>query len=404
MKKRILAALLASLFCALAIVPMTVSADEAEKTLPEGLVINCVGDSITWGSGSTNKIDGKCDKNAYYPGQLEKLIGEDKCTIYVDAKPGASLLPDYAPGSISQGGYATVKDIMPSFSRTDLDVVILMLGTNDSKITATEKGTYKVGIWDKRGAAENFKAEYREMLDIYFNMESKPFVYCMLPPPALPNEVAPNYRITDANMKNEIIPIINEVIAECQAEGLPVGTIDIRSAFPDPETQQAELVKVLADGVHPNAAGYTIMAETIYKQMLSDTHTLSYSAEGVDDANNVPKGTTFFGNAEIKVKSTRGLVTKDGVANTGWSTEPNGAGTVYAEGDVISFSAGASDVTLYPVFAADATPEAGTPGENANQGAGINPVVLAVAIGGGVLFIALIAVGVVILKKNGKKA
>ena len=271
MTKRILSALLATLLCAFCIAPMCVYAEtsESSKTLPAGLVINCVGDSITWGSGSTNKIDGKCDKEAYYPGQLEKLIGSNNCTIYVDAKPGASLLPDFAPGSVSVGGYASVADIIPSFDREDLDIVILMLGTNDSKVTRTDNGVYKVGIWDVRGAAQNFEAEYKELLEIYFNMESKPFVYCMLPPPSLPEEVAPNYRITDANMKDEIIPIINKVVSEYQEQGYPVGTIDIRSAFPDPETEQDELVSVLADGVHPNAAGYTIMAETIYNQMLS---------------------------------------------------------------------------------------------------------------------------------------
>lgn len=416
MKTRILAFLFVALICATAFVP-AVFAESAEetttKTLPDDLVINVIGDSISWGSGSGDdrSTPGCYNAEKNYGGQLATLlnggvvptiegaktnnttyVGEN-FTLIVDAVPGTPLLPDFGVAQTSpfRGGYSAVPAIQEAFKQTgkraEADIIIFMLGTNDAKVTQGNT----IGIWDRRGFPEMFRSEYRKVLDKFNAMENKPYVYCMLPPPALPNEVAANYRITDANMKDGIIPTILEVVAECQAEGYSVSTIDLRSQFPDPIEEQAALVDIMNDGVHPNSKGYAIIAKTIYERILNDTHSLTYSAEGVDDPKSVPKGTSFFGNTTLKVKNTRGFVTKNGVACLGWTTEPNGAGTFYKEGEEITFTADMGDVTLYPVFT--------LPGENAGS---IDTTTIAIIAIGAVVVIGLFAIGFVILKKNKK--
>ncbi len=434
MKNRIFAALLAALICVVALLPMTAFAaaeEEAQKTLPQGLTIACVGDSITYGSGSANNTVKPGDKNDLqnYPGQLATLIGgtpsilgaseentnvifqNDTCTIYNDGKASTAVLNDPIAGEQFAKGALYVPTLVNSFARTDLDVVVLMLGTNDSKISATRaSGKYEQGNWDirftdhdntlgeiknadgntvvKPTPAQEFELRYRAILDKYLNMESQPYVYCMLPIPSLNNNVEKNYRISDENMREEINPLITSIVEDLQAEGKPVGLIDMRAQFPDPTTEEgaAELQKLLVDEVHPNSDGYKIMAETVYARLLEDTLALSYDRADADADAVIPKGATVFGSGTITIKNTRGLCTKNGVANIGWSTEPNGGGTVYEEGQEIELNTETGSITLYPVW-----------GESPS----ILPIILIVVFGL-ILIAGLFVGGILILKKNKK--
>ena len=450
MKTRIFAALLAALFCACCFAPMSVFAEAAEestKSLPEGLTIACVGDSITYGSGSAatdaNPTSVVKDDTKNYPAVLANLIGgeptitgggngttnvvfkNDKVTIYNDGKASTAVLNDSFAGDEFKNGALYVPTLMNSFERNDLDIVVLMLGTNDSKITdyrydkADKK--YEMGNWDPTSSthdrslgdildengnvvvrptpAQEFELRYRAILDKYFNMESAPYVYCMLPIPCASEgyeedkDYSKSYRISDKNMREEINPLITSIVEDLQAEGKPVGLIDMRSAFPDPtEDGVEELCKYLVDEVHPNPAGYEIMANTVYERLLADTHQVSYVVEDGDEGAVAPKPSLVFGDKEIVVKNTGGRLTKNGVANVGWSTEPNGEGTVYEEGAKISFKSGDSDITLYPVWG-----NAGSAGVG-----GGDSTTLIIAIVGGIAVIGLFAAGFVVLKKNKK--
>ena len=449
MKTRIFAALLAILFCACCFAPMSVFAEAAEestKSLPEGLTIACVGDSITYGSGSgatdANPTAVTKDDKKTYPGLLASLIGgesvvigggaqgstnvtfqNDKVTVYNDGKASTAVLSDQFAGDEFKKGALNVPTIQTALGRTDLDIVIFMLGTNDSKITDTrgDKGNkYEVGNWDTRFAthdtslgdvldaegnpvmnpspAQEFELRYRTILDKFFSMESAPYVYCMLPIPCASEgyeddkDYSKSYRISDKNMREEINPLITSIVEDLQKEGKPVGLIDMRAEFPDPtEVGPEKLCEYLVDEVHPNPAGYEIMANTVYERLIADTHQVSYVVEDGDEGAVAPKPSLVFGDKEIVVKSTRGRLTKNGVANVGWSTEPNGEGTVYEEGDKISFKSGDSDITLYPVW-----------GNAGSAGVSGDSTTLIIAIVGGIAVIGLFAAGFVILKKNKK--
>ena len=446
MKTRIFAALLAILFCACCFAPMSVFAEAAEestKSLPEGLTIACVGDSITYGSGSaataTDPTSVVKDDTKNYPAILANLIGgtptitgggngttnvtfqNEKVTIYNDGKASTAVLNDPIAGDEFAKGALNVPTLVNSFARQDLDIVVLMLGTNDSKISdfrgdkADKK--YEQGNWDTRTSThdttigealdadgnpllfytpkQEFELRYRAIIDKYLNMESAPYIYCMLPIPCASEgkeadqDYSKSYRISDKNMREEINPIITSIVEDLQKEGKPIGLIDMRAAFPDPTKDGVEeLCKYLVDEVHPNPDGYQIMAETVYERLLADTHQVSYVVEDGDEGAVAPKASVVFGDNEIVVKSTRGMLTKNGVANIGWSTEPNGEGTVYQEGEKIAFKSGDSDITLYPVWGSAPSGDA---------------TVLIIAIIGGIAVIGLFAAGAVVLKKNNKK-
>ena len=409
--KRLFSCLLVCVMITCALCPLTaVHAQNEGKT-----VIDCVGDSITWGSGSTNAIDGKRNQDMNYEGQLAKMLDEtcklsgegvytgDEYIIYNDSKPGASLLPDRAKGSISEGGYSSVKEITASFEREDVDIVILMLGTNDSKLTAYEKngypyttkaasngGTYKVGVWDNTtGGAENFEAAYRELLDIYFNMDSKPFVYVMLPPPAINGNMdRGNYRITDIIMRDEICPLIQSIADSLAKEGKPIAVIDQRSAFPDPDTDEgmAELLTLLADGVHPNQDGYAVMAETIYNALVSNMHHITFSAEGADDPAMIPPEVTVRSGNTVTLRNTRGRLTKGNQPILGWSLTENAKDPDVEDGGVFEIPAGEKEITLYAVFPPS------------------NSALIIIIIAAAVVVLGLVGTGIFVLKNPGKKS
>lgn len=386
MKLRILPALLALLLLALTLCPLAAVAADDE------IHIACVGDSITWGSGSTDKLDSK--QSNTYPQRLEAMLGEGyKVSSF--AKPGASVLPDKADGTVSFGGITTVPDIMRVFEETDIDIVILMMGTNDSKLTGpNDKGPVKEGVWDneKFGGPVNFKAKYTEFVNRLQAMDSNPFVFIMIPTPTLASGVNDKgvsgdcYRITYSVIRDDITPILREI-----AEEQGCGLIDQGAAFPDPTTPDGleELKTLLVDGVHPNSKGYAIMAQTVYDTLTSSMHTLTYSAQGLDEGVSVPKGGLYFSGQEVTVKKTGGRMTKNGYANLGWSTSADGS-NMMEEGT--TFKIADSDITLYAVFPAEA------------NSADSSTLIIIVAAAGAVLVIGFVVAGIVLLKRKPNNA
>jgi len=121
------------------------------------------------------------------------------------------------------------------------EVVLLMLGTNDSK----------VHNWRD---IEAYMRDYREMVTHYRSLRSNPVVYIMTPPRQF---LVRNKAVVYFDMSNEIVDEITKAIKFlAEAENLHV--IDINAATAShPEC-------FWLDGVHPNTAGARIIAETVY--------------------------------------------------------------------------------------------------------------------------------------------
>lgn len=192
--------------------------------------VYCVGDSITYGSGVEEEERELC----CYPAVLEQLLGTHyEVTNY--GISGKTLL--HVPEK-----YYRDTEYANNVLQQQPDVVIIMLGTNDSH---PER-------WD----AAAYKAEYRSFISDLQMLDSHPKIYVMAPPKAFPLEDGEIvYGINDEIIHNEIEPAVREV-----ADETGVTMIDLYAV-----TEKHP--EYFTDGVHPNRDGYAIVAQAVYEQM-----------------------------------------------------------------------------------------------------------------------------------------
>lgn len=190
--------------------------------------IVAIGDSITYGADPTNKILSKTT----YPAQLQRALGKNYRVLNYGVN-GATLVTSGDLPYRSTSFYKIINDVDP-------DIVLIMLGTNDSK----------PHNWD----AKTYKTQLKDFVSGQKSLLSHPQVYLMTPPAAYDN----SYGINKMVIRDEIYPIVKNVAAQTNTP-----YIDIYSATKNhPE--------YFPDGVHPNAAGYKIIAAKVYTALKKD--------------------------------------------------------------------------------------------------------------------------------------
>jgi lysophospholipase L1-like esterase len=117
------------------------------------------------------------------------------------------------------------------------DVVVIMLGTNDTKPEN----------W--KHFKTDFEKDYRDLIADFQKMASKPQIYLCLPP-----YIAKEGRwgINNDSTKEQI-PVVTKLAKE-----LKLGLIDVYSALEGHDD-------LIPDTVHPNTAGATRIAEAVVK-------------------------------------------------------------------------------------------------------------------------------------------
>lgn len=183
--------------------------------------IACIGDSITEGSGLSSTSES-------YPSQLQGLL-RTSYSVGNFGKAGSALL------KTSKGDYWT-ETVYKNALAWNPDVVIIKLGTNDSK----------AGNWVYKS---RFYNDYVDFINSFKSLPSKPKIYICYPLPAYDNR----YDIQEEVIKKEIIPIIKQVAKETNTT-----FIDLYTPFYGKK-------ELLPDGVHPNAAGAKYLAQEVYK-------------------------------------------------------------------------------------------------------------------------------------------
>jgi len=184
--------------------------------------VACIGDSITQGSGAEG---GKS-----YPSQLQEMLG-DKWKVGNFGVSGRTLL---RKGDYPYWNEQKYQDALKS----EPDVVIIMLGTNDTKPQN----------WKHEA---EFTSDYTDLVKSFQALPSKPRIYvcrpCPVPEPG-------NFGINEKNLK-EWIKRIDKLAKE-----IDLGLIDMHEAL----EKKPEL---LPDRVHPNTEGAAEMAGTAYKAL-----------------------------------------------------------------------------------------------------------------------------------------
>ena len=206
--------------------------------------IACVGDSITYGLGVIN------DRSNSWCSLVQKRLGEDYQTINYGLS-NRTLLKE---GNVSY----TKEDMWNKFLSSNSDIILFMLGTNDSKEIN----------WNKN----KFKIEYEEIVSKLKSLDNNPKIYIMVPPSVYIDYTSrgdPNNK----TIKEDIMPIIKDI-----GDRLNVEVIDLY-------TFTANNKSWFGDGIHPNKEGNKEIAEFVSKKI---TNELKYNLikDGYDDIKN----------------------------------------------------------------------------------------------------------------------
>ena len=183
----------------------------------DALRVACIGNSITDGFG----IDMAAQQG--YPAQLQQLLGSG----YNVRNYGVS-----SRTMLNKGDYPYMKEqAWRDAVAWHPDIVVIKLGTNDSK---PENWQYGAG----------YEQDLKAMLAALKGTK----VYLCTPIPAF----KPTWNISDSVIVNGIIPIIQKV-----AKKQKLQVIDLHTLF------AGDGDKMLGDGIHPNEKGARRMAEII---------------------------------------------------------------------------------------------------------------------------------------------
>jgi lysophospholipase L1-like esterase len=301
----------------------------AQPRMP-GYVL-CVGDSITAGTGASTP-------DMAYPAQLRTLFGGSAVVINY-GHSGATMLSTGDLPYANQSEYAAATSYASNIGAGSVVDVIIMLGTNDSKAYNWAPGGTSM--------AAQFAIDTAAMVAHFASFPSHPVVYLALPPDVYTN----TYGISGTVIHDQIIPILNQAAAD---SGIPV--IDVNT----PTTGHAEY---FTDGVHPNDAGYQVVAAIMQAGLLRvPAVALTAPSPGtvalgmpIDVAADASAGTVAIASVEFFAGATSlGVVTQAPFALT-WPDAPAGSTTLTAVATDTTTAAAASA----PVQIVVASPSSG---------------------------------------------
>lgn len=185
--------------------------------------IACVGDSITWGFPIVNR------RKYSYPALLQQRLGTDYEVRNFGQNDAAARFDADTP-------YVR-KSVYQKSLAWNPDVVLLMLGSNDTKRRNWEP--------------EIFRRDYKRIVESYLKLPSNPRVILIAPIQVHRVMGVPLLGLYPETMEGGVRPAIHEIAKEM---GLEI--VDLKDLFPD--------TKYCNDGVHPQREGARLMEDAIY--------------------------------------------------------------------------------------------------------------------------------------------
>ena len=185
--------------------------------------VACIGDSITWGFTLLNPWEQS------YPARLQGLLGPDyevRNYGYNDASARFDADTPYVKKKVYRDSLAW-----------EPDIVLLMLGTNDTKRRN----------WDP----DIFRRDYTRIVDAYLALPSAPRVVLIAPIRIFLPLRIPILGLYPETMETGVRPAIRDI---AQEKGLQF--VDLQDLFSD--------TRYCRDGVHPQATGARMLADAIH--------------------------------------------------------------------------------------------------------------------------------------------
>jgi lysophospholipase L1-like esterase len=173
------------------------------------------------------------------------------------------------------------------------DIVIIMLGSNDSK---PYNWIYQT----------NYVTDYEEMINQYRNLPSHPRIYLNT---LLTVYGAGNYDIVGPIVNGQLCPIIKQIAFD---EGLPV--IDVNTATEN-------MPQNFPDNIHPDIGGAKVVAQTVFSGLINAGET----APMIDCALNQPVFVSSVANGNVASNAV------DGDYTTMWSSAPPDNQWIYVD-------------------------------------------------------------------------
>jgi lysophospholipase L1-like esterase len=196
--------------------------------------VSCVGNSITYGYGLSNP------STQSYPSQLQVLLGTSFWTVGNFGDSGRTMLKSGGYSYWDSSSYTSALASNPNY-------IMLELGTNDAK-------TYN---WNNHG--NEFVSDYKEMIQIFQNLSSKPDVWIGLIPPG--QNISWSIPLTI--VRDSVNSRIKQIALQSG-----VGLIDIFDALGGNSSEWYNPTYFQTDSIHPTTAGAAIIAQKV-KEMLS---------------------------------------------------------------------------------------------------------------------------------------
>jgi lysophospholipase L1-like esterase len=209
--------------------PDTVTENKTRYAAAFNTKVVCVGDSITEGI----FVGGRT-----YPYYLQSKLGNDYAVVNYGVSGRSAGLNANLP-YIDTNAYTKAL-------ASDPDVVVIMLGTNDSKASN----------WTAAHKAE-FKDSYVRLVESFVNLPSAPQVYLATPVSVIRLNI---YGIRGTVLTQDIRPLIREIATELD---LPL--------IENEKLLLGSTSYYLLDGVHPSSKGYNRLSENIATSILAGT-------------------------------------------------------------------------------------------------------------------------------------
>ena len=184
----------------------------------------CVGDSITQGVGAA--------RGQSWPAQIDATLG-DGWEVGNFGLSGATLMNSGNKPYQKTPQFKKALEFKP-------DVVVIMLGTNDTK----------PNNWKNFEA--DYEKDYRDLIADFAALESKPRIFICHPPYIAKDG---NWGINDPNSLEQI-PVIDAIAKELKLDVIPV-----HAALKGKD-------ELIPDKVHPNTEGATVIAGAVYKGLI----------------------------------------------------------------------------------------------------------------------------------------
>jgi acyl-CoA thioesterase-1 len=201
------------------------------------LKIACVGDSTTRGTFVWRR------KKRSYPAQLQGMLGERFCVRDFGVN-------GHAVQQTADRPYRSSEAFTLS-SAFEPDVVLIMLGTNDSR-------------GDNWKGADPFSEDYSKLATHYRSLESSPRVW-LLTPPAL-FRLGRSEKVRYGMDESAIQEMCGAIKSLAPALGCDI--IDIHQVT----AHHPEAFRF--DGVHPGTAGATLIAQAVYEAISNASEVL----------------------------------------------------------------------------------------------------------------------------------